>query len=235
MPVRGNPGEARGLEKEERLITGVAQRLSDIFTEPADVDPNTLANLGPLTRLAGRWRAEKGLDVSPKAGGPEHRVFIENIAFEAIDPQANGPQLFYGLRYHIHITTAEEDITFHDQVGYWLWEPATGLVLQTVALPRGMVALASGQAAADADQIIVSTGAGTDIAETTFLQQAFHTTSYRIAITFHGDDSWSYAIDTELAVRGKTGPFSHQDSNTLVRVGPATPNPWARIIASRKA
>ena len=25
----------------------------DIFTEPADVDPDTLANLGPLRRLAG--------------------------------------------------------------------------------------------------------------------------------------------------------------------------------------
>ena len=25
----------------------------DIFTEPEDVDPDTLANLGPLTRLAG--------------------------------------------------------------------------------------------------------------------------------------------------------------------------------------
>jgi hypothetical protein len=27
----------------------------DIFTEPSDVDPDTLANLGPLTRLAGVW------------------------------------------------------------------------------------------------------------------------------------------------------------------------------------
>ena len=34
------------------------------------------------------------------------------------------------LRYHIHINTPDEAITFHDQVGYWLWEPATGLVLQ---------------------------------------------------------------------------------------------------------
>ena len=50
---------------------------------------------------------------------------------DPIDPQTNGPQLFYGLRYHIHIITPEEDITFHDQVGYWLWEPATGLIMQT--------------------------------------------------------------------------------------------------------
>ena len=122
----------------------------DIYTEPEDVDPDTLANLGPLRRLAGVWEGRKGVDLNPKADGPERRDYLERIELQPIDPQANGPQLFYGLRYHIHITTAEEDITFHDQVGYWLWEPATGLVLQTVAIPRVQVAIASGQAAADA-------------------------------------------------------------------------------------
>ena len=109
----------------------------DIFTEPSDVDPDTLANLGPLRRLAGRWEGTVGADVNPKADGPEHRAFIEHIIFEPIDPQANGPQLFYGLRYHIHITTREEDITFHEQTGHWLYEPATGLILQSLSIPRG--------------------------------------------------------------------------------------------------
>ncbi len=26
---------------------------------------------------------------------------------------------------------------YHDQVGYWLWEPATGVVIQSMAIPRG--------------------------------------------------------------------------------------------------
>ncbi len=108
----------------------------DVFTEPSHVDPDTLANLGPLKRLAGIWAAEKGVDLNTKADGPERRVFIERAVFYPIDPQTNGPQLFYGPRYHSHITTKEEDITFHDQVGYWLWEPATGLILQTLAIPR---------------------------------------------------------------------------------------------------
>ena len=100
----------------------------DIFTEPGDVDPDTLANLGPLRRLAGSWGSASGKDVNPKADGPERRDFVERIVFEPIDPQANGPQLLYGLRYHVHINTEEEDTTFHDQIGYWLWEPATGLI-----------------------------------------------------------------------------------------------------------
>ena len=66
------------------------------------------------------------MDVNPKAEGPETRAYREHIRMDPIDPQTNGPQLLYGLRYHIHINTPEEAITFHDQVGYWLWEPATG-------------------------------------------------------------------------------------------------------------
>ena len=47
---------------------------ADIFTEPADVAADTLAHLGPLRRLAGVWQANKGVDINPKAAGPERRV-----------------------------------------------------------------------------------------------------------------------------------------------------------------
>ncbi|GAA0300448.1 heme-binding beta-barrel domain-containing protein [Sphingomonas oligophenolica] len=210
---------------------------ADIFTEPTDVDPDTLANLGPLRRLAGSWEAEKGVDLNPKAEGPERRVFRERIDFEPIDPQANGPQLFYGLRYHIHINTPEEDITFHDQVGYWLWEPATGLVLQTVAIPRGQVAIASGQASPDAPNLVLTATRGQTeygICSTAFLEYAFRTDSYRIEIIFNPDGSWSYVTDTVLTVHGRTEPFMHRDRNTLHKVAEPQPNPLARILAARK-
>jgi hypothetical protein len=199
--------------------------------------PDTLANLGPLRRLAGGWEARKGVDVNPKAGGPERRVYIERVDFEPIDPQANGPQLFYGLRYHTHINTEEEDITFHDQVGYWLWEPATGLVLQTVAIPRGQVAIASGNATAEADRLVLTAERGQTeygICSTAFLEYAFRTDSYRIEIVFNPDGSWSYVTDTVLTVRGRTTPFAHRDQNTLVKVNEPQPNPLARIIAAKR-
>lgn len=211
---------------------------ADVFTEPTDVDPDTLANLGPLRRLAGVWEAPRGVDLNPKADGPERREFIERADFQPIDPQANGPQLFYGLRYHIHITTAEEDTTFHDQVGYWLWEPATGLVLQTVAIPRGQVAIASGQSAPDADTIMVRAERGQTtygICSTTFLEYAFRTDSYQININFHPDGSWSYVTETTLTVHGRPDPFNHRDENRLVPVGGPMPNPLQNIIAARKA
>uniref|UniRef100_UPI0035CA60E1 FABP family protein n=1 Tax=uncultured Sphingomonas sp. TaxID=158754 RepID=UPI0035CA60E1 len=210
----------------------------DIFTEPSDVDPDTLANLGPLRRLAGRWRATKGVDLNPKADGPERREFMEHVDFQPIDPQANGPQLLYGLRYHIRITTREEDITFHEQVGYWLWEPKTGMMLQTLAIPRGQVALATGMATGEPDRIALSAARGSTsygICSSDFLEYAFRTDSYAIAIDFHDADSWSYDIRTTLKVYGRDDPFDHHDQNTLHRVGPAKPNPLKHLLDTRAA
>jgi hypothetical protein len=147
---------------------------------------------------------------------------------EPIDPQANGPQLLYGLRYHIHINTPEEAITFHDQVGYWLWEPTTGLIMQSLTIPRGQVVLAGGRAGKDDRKISVEARRGDTrfgICSTPFIDAVFRTDYYRIDITFINDDSWSYSIRTDLAVRGKEPAFEHRDANTLRRIAPAAPNP----------
>jgi len=152
----------------------------DIFTEPTSVEADTQASLGPLRRLAGVWGGNCGVDLNPKADGPERRVYRERIELQPIDAQANGPQLFYGLRYHTHVNTPEEDIAFHDQVGYWLWEPATGLVLQTIAIPCGQVAIASGHAEPDAKSLRLRATRGEPgygICSTAFLEHAFRAES----------------------------------------------------------
>ena len=210
----------------------------DIYTEPEDIAPDTLANLGPLRRLAGEWQSDQGVDINPKADGPETREFREYIRMEPIDPQPNGPQLLYGLRYQIHINSPEELTTFHDQVGYWLWEPATGLIMQTIAIPRGQVVLAGGKASPDGRTITVEAKRGDTrfgICSTTFLEAAFRTDYYRIDITFHDDDCWSYVTRTDLALKGKTPPFDHRDTNTLRRVAPPVPNPLFTILQGEKA
>ncbi|PKP98215.1 MAG: FABP family protein [Alphaproteobacteria bacterium HGW-Alphaproteobacteria-13] len=206
----------------------------DIFTEPEDVDPKTLDNLGPLRRLAGVWEGQRGVDVNPKADGPETRDYYERIDMQPIDPQANGPQLFYGLRYHVHINTREEEISFHDQVGYWLYEPATGLILQTLAIPRGQIALAAGHAQPDAKTLTVRAERGTSeygICSTSFLERAFRTDSYQLDIEFHDDGSWSYVSDTMLMVKGQAEPFLHRDHNHLRKIAEPDLNPWARIVS----
>jgi hypothetical protein len=206
----------------------------DIFTEPEDVDPNTLANLGPLRRLAGVWEGRKGVDLNPKSEGPERREYVERIDMQPIDPQANGPQLFYGLRYHVHIVAPPEVITFHDQVGYWLYEPTTGLILQTIAIPRGQVVLAGGHAVPDAKTLVVAASRGSTefgIASTAFLEHAFRTDAYSLTITFNDDGGWTYDSQLTLVVKGYDKPFNHRDRNTLSKVAEAQPNPLAKIMA----
>lgn len=205
----------------------------DIFTEPEDVDPETLDNLGPLRRLAGVWEGERGVDVNPKADGPETRKYYERIEMQPIDPQANGPQLFYGLRYHVHINTREEDITFHDQVGYWLYEAATGLIIQTLTIPRGQTAIAAGHAKPGDKKLVVKATRGDTeygICSTTFLDLAFRTDSYELTVDFHDDGSWSYISDTTLMVKGRDEPFLHRDHNRLKKIAEPDLNPWAKIV-----
>jgi hypothetical protein len=213
---------------------------ADIYTE-ADRDDDTLANLGPLRPLAGIWKGDTGTDVHPVGPGSdvtgpvidhdEHNVFVEQYELQPIDPQTNGPQLFYGLRYHTHIVKPGEVETFHDQVGYWLWEPAARTVLLSLAIPRGQVALAAGTADADATEFEVSSTLGSEtfgILSNPFLDHAFRTVSFRMRVTVHDDGTWSYEQHTEMRVLDREGLVDHVDRNTLTRVREPAPNPLAR-------
>jgi hypothetical protein len=201
----------------------------DIYTEP-DGDPDTLANLGPLRPMAGVWEGAKGSDQHPVVEGTEANTFVEHYELQPIDRQTNGPQLFYGLRYHTHITKPGEAETFHDQVGYWLWEPAANAVTLTLGIPRAQVLLASGPAEPDATDFELTATAGTEvhgILSNPFLHQAFRTLSYRIHVTIGDDGAWSYEEEGVLQIPGRDELFSHIDRNTLTRIGPPELNPLA--------
>ena len=202
----------------------------DIYTEPNPIDFNTLANLGPLAPMAGVWRGERGLDVKPKAEGPKKQAYIENISLQPIDPQTNGPQMYYGLRYHTHITKPDNVKTYHDQVGYWLWEPATQTVIHTLTIPRGQVVMAVGKAAPDAKTFeLVSTNDDVNfgIRSAPFLEDNFKTVEFRIKVTINDDGTWGYEEDTVMMIAGQSEPFHHTDKNLLHKVAEPTPNPMA--------
>ena len=207
--------------------------VKDIYTEAVG-DPDTLANLGPLRGMAGVWVGAKGADEHPVADGTEHDVFVEHYEAQPIDRQTNGPQLFYGLRYHTHIVKPGDVETFHDQVGYWLWEPAARTVTLTLGIPRGQVLLAGGPAEADATEFELTASVGSEvygILSNPFLDGAFRTLSYRIRVTTHVDGTWSYEEEGILDIPERPEPFRHIDRNTLTRVAAPSPNPLARAAA----
>jgi hypothetical protein len=212
---------------------------NDIYTE-AEGDHDTLRNLGPLRPLAGVWASSSGADVHPVGPGSdvtgpvvdhdEHNVFVEHYEAHPIDPQTNGPQLFYGLRYHTHIVKPGEAETFHDQVGYWLWEPAARLVVFSLTIPRGQVVLAAGHADEDATEFEVSATLGSTtygVLSNPFLDEAFRTVGFRMRVTVHPEGTWSYEQHTELRIPGREGLVDHLDRNTLTRIGEPIPNPLA--------
>lgn len=205
----------------------------DIFAEPEGA-ADTLSNLGPLRPLAGIWEGAKGSDEHPVAGGIGQDTFVEYYELQPIDFQTNGPQLFYGLRYHTHILNPKETPTFHDQVGYWLWEPLARSVTLTLGIPRGQVLLASGAVEPDATDFEVTATRGSvvdGILSNPFLDRAFRTLSYRMHVTVNDDGSWSYEEEGVLEIPGAKEPFSHTDRNTLTLIGPPTPNPLATFVA----
>jgi hypothetical protein len=215
----------------------------DIFTE-AESDDDTLAKLGPLGPLAGVWSSVDGADAHPVGpgsditgpveGGNEHNQYVERYELQPIDAQTNGPQLFYGLRYHTHIVKPGEVETFHDQVGYWLWEPAANKILHTLAIPRGQVLLAAGTAEPDATEFEVAAKIGTEvygILSNPFLYSAFRTVSFRMRVTVNKDGTWSYEEHTQLHMPDREGLVDHVDRNTLGRIAEPTPNPLVRAPA----
>ena len=181
---------------------------TDIYTEP-DAAPDTLSHLGPLAPLAGVWSGTRGADEHPEV--VRHRTRTPSpsgIELQPIDAQTNGPQLFFGLRYHTHIVRPGEIETFHDQVGYWLWEPATHTVTLTLGIPRGQVLLAGGTAAPDAVDFEVRAAVGSEIygiLSNPFLDANFRTLSYRMHVTVHPDGTWSVEEEGVLEIPGQRG------------------------------
>src|ERR1700716_3086578 len=135
--------------------------------------------------MGGVWDGVEGGDEHPVVEGLERNSHEERYELQPIDRQTNGPQLFYGLRYHTHITRPGEVETFHDQVGYWLWEPAAQAVTFTLGIPRGQGLLASGPATPDARTFELNATLGSEvhgILSNPFLDANFRTLSYRISV-----------------------------------------------------
>ena len=181
---------------------------------------------GPLAALVGEWEnkggEDGGLDVSFSHSRDQvwNTPYREKVTFKPFGPVENGSQVLYGLDYKTAMWRDDEENPFHTEVGYWLWDAATGEILRGFVVPRGITVLAGGTTTADATTFTMAAGAEGSpyrIGENTYLVDNASTVSYESTITIHEDGSWSYAEVTMLRMKEIEGLFAHTDQNHMVR------------------
>ena len=178
--------------------------------------------LGPLQALVGTWEGDKGDDLAPSDDrGTENNKYREVIAFTHILPAQNHEQTLHGLRYHLEAFRHGEEFPFHDQIGYWHWDPKAKLVMQSLTIPRGMAALAGGPAEQDSKSFKLKAQLGSKtfgICSNPFLDEEFQTVEYEIQVSLNSDGSFSYDQTTRIKIKGQPKLFEHRDRNTLRKV-----------------
>ena len=182
-----------------------------------------MSEWGPLAGLAGEWEGNGGLDTAFSHSRNEvfRTEYREKCSMKPFGPVDNGSQSLYGLDYRTAMWRDDEENPFHTEVGYWLWDGATGEVLRGFVVPRGITILAGGTAAADATEFTLDAAAGEGqytIGENLYLAKNASTVSYTVTVTI-GEDTWSYEEASTLRMNEFAEPFAHTDRNTLHRVG----------------
>lgn len=179
---------------------------------------------GPLEHLVGTWTGDKGMDVSPAPDGQTEDPYFETITIVDAGNLQNGKQQSLSMVRYLQVVSRKSDGgVFHDQTGYWMWDPETNVIMQSVAIPRGLTLVAGGHVAAEysADAGIpftveASDAAGSEwlISQSPFLKAKARTTHYAATFTVTGDQL-HYNQTTSLEIYGRS--FDHTDTNTLTR------------------
>jgi hypothetical protein len=147
--------------------------------------------------------------------------FREHLVLEPFGPVMNREQALYALRYSTTAWRLGEDEAFHEELGYWLWDPANQQVLRTFMVPRGVCVMAGGLVAPTARsfRLVAEVGSETYGAlSNPFLHRTANTDAYEVTITINDDGSFSYEEDTVLNFTPLGEIFHHTDRNTLNKV-----------------
>lgn len=178
---------------------------------------------GPLAAMIGKWEGNRGLDVSPEPDGAAREPYFESITFEAGGDLTNAnEQKLVIVIYHQVVSRKSDQKVFHHQMGYWTWDAATGVIAQSVTIPRAVTLLAGGSFPARKEysgEITLSVTAADNsewgIAQSPYMAAKAKTTFFTHRLSVDGDHL-SYFETTRLNIYGKTA--DHTDENSLTRV-----------------
>lgn len=197
----------------------------------AKKEPVKTVDFGPLQHLIGTWKGDKGMDVAPakpnaqqakgKALPREETAYHEVIKVEAVGDVKNADeQTLVIVRYHQVVSRKSNNEVFHDEIGYWIWNPAAKTVMQSLMIPRAVGLLAGGKVTESKGSITFKVSAAVDnkdwgIIQSPFMQKKARTEKFVHTVTVSGK-TMTYTETVTLDIYGKK--FQHTDGNTLTKV-----------------
>jgi hypothetical protein len=181
------------------------------------------ADYGPLKLLIGTWEGDKGSDFAPEPDEDALSPYYETIVFEGAGDVDNADeQELVIVRYHLSVRRKSNDETFHDQVGYWLWDKENETIMHSFTIPRGLCVLAGGKFEADRVndpdivlKVTAKPGEEWGIVQSPFMTQKAKTLEFTMEMRVSKKEL-SYFQTTVLDIYGRN--FNHTDENILKRV-----------------
>lgn len=181
--------------------------------------------LGPLTPFVGAWEGNVGVDLSyhNEDDHTGETGYFEKAWFKPIPQTKNGKQALEGLNYGMTAWRHGEEAMdpFHDEVGFLLWDKATGQILRTVVFGRG-IAIQAGSIAKPRDRVLHFNAKPGDpslgILQNPYLMQRAQIMDFKSSFTFHDDGTLSYTSDLLLKLAATGSEMHHTDRNTLHKV-----------------
>ena len=207
------------MKKSSRMLALVTTSLS-LLLPVAHTASAAEMDLGPLKPLIGTWKSqESGVDVAPgKAGSaagkgasavePYYEVRTFEVAADAVNASS---QNLVAVYYKQEVFREKDDVKFHDQRGYLIYDKENQVVYNTFCIPRATCVVAEGKAAAK----MTLNSAQKGIAESSFMTENATTESFSMTMDI-GEDTFTYTQNTNLNIYGKE--FPHTDSATLKKV-----------------
>ena len=179
-------------------------------------------DFGPLKDLIGVWKGDQGTDLAPEPDGAETSPYFETITFSEVGGVTNADsQNLVAVHYHQIVQRKSDSAVFHNETGYWMWEPATKIVMHSLLIPRAVGVLAGGTYSGETDddgRVVLEVAAklgdeNWGIVQSPFMRDNASTTEFRQRVAV-GNGKLSYQETMIVDIYGK--PFEHTDENELV-------------------
>ena len=144
------------------------------------------------------------------------------ITFKAIGTVSNAKsQVLSAVRYLQIVQRKSDNEIFHDETGYWMWDPKNQIVMHSLAIPRAVCVLAGGKYAGAKDKtgnVIIEVTANINdknwnIIQSPFMQENARTIEFRQKISV-GNEKLSYTESMMVEIYGDV--FEHTDQNDLI-------------------